>query len=768
MSDQESRKEEFTTDFKLFMKAMRDEFFKLKMDIEELKASKVSSSEEQVSQYESSSSKGKRRHSKRDMDAYDPKIKYPTFKGNTNPDAYIDWEMKFEQIFRMNDCPEEKKVKLASFQFSDYAIVWWEDLQLKRRLKGKGPPRTWEKLKKLMRNKYVPSYYYRELNRKLRLFSQGSMTVDEYVHELDLLKMRAGVQEGEEASMTRIIDGLRPEIRDKVEMYTFVDKEELVHKAIKIEKRIKEKGSKSSSYGWKDSKFTSKWKDSKAKDDTKFKPKAKEESKVKTDGGKKSDSKTFAYDKTSSLQCFKCHGKGHIASQCSNKRAMILKDNGEYDSVHSSSESDDDMPSLVTDSELEIDEAAPVKGEVLVARRALNMQLKEDNDQEQRELIFHTRCFIKNKVCSMVIDSGSVTNVASTLLVDKLDLPTMKHPKPYKLQWLNDSAEAKVTKQVLVSFSIGNYHAEVLCDVVPMLAGHLLLGRPWQFDSRAKHDCYKNCYSIPFNGKLIVLKPLRPREAYEDQVRIEQECKKRNELSEKERVQKKENRVKEKKKKEKEKSEEKKESLFSGKSEIKRALLREQVLVLVCKDAYFSTNELNPSLPSSVLSLLQEFGDLFPSEIPDGLPPLRGIEHRIDFIPGASLPNRPAYRANPEETREIQRQVDELMRKGFVRESLSPCAVPVLLVPKKDGSWRMCVDCRAINKITVKYRYPIPRLDDMLDELHGATLFSKIDLRSGYHQIRMKEGDEWKTAFKTKFGLYEWLVVISRILGQVA
>lgn len=107
----------------------------------------------------------------------------------------------------------------------------------------------------------------------------------------------------------------------------------------------------------------------------------------------------------------------------------------------------------------------------------------------------------------------------------------------------------------------------------------------------------------------------------------------------------------------------------------------------------------------------------------------------------------------------MQRQVEELLWKGLIRESLSPYVMPVILVPEKDGSWRMCVDCHSINRITVKYRHPIPRLDDILYELCGSILFSKIDFWSVYHQIWMQSWDESKTSFKTKFGLHEWMVI---------
>ncbi|GJR27664.1 hypothetical protein Tco_1103896 [Tanacetum coccineum] len=128
------------------------------------------------------------------------------------------------------------------------------------------------------------------------------------------------------------------------------------------------------------------------------------------------------------------------------------------------------------------------------------------------------------------------------------------------------------------------------------------------------------------------------------------------------------------------------------------------------------------------------------------------------LVADSNLPNIGMYRNSVLENDEIKRQVEELIRVGVIKPSSSPCGSPVILVPKKDGGWRMCIGYRALNKITIKNRYPIPRIDDLLDQLKHGVVFSKLDLRSGYHQVRVRENDTCKTAFKTRQGLYEWLI----------
>ncbi|RDX58429.1 Retrovirus-related Pol polyprotein from transposon 17.6, partial [Mucuna pruriens] len=457
-------------------------------------------------------------------------------------------------------------------------------------------------------------HYHRDLHRKLQSLTQGSVSVQDYYKEMEIAMTRANVKENREVTMARFIGGLKKKIVDVVELQHYMEIEDLLHKAIQVERQLKSKN------------VIAKYSN------------AHPTGKIDTD----------TYYRSHDIKCFKCQGVEHIASQCSNKRAMIMMDNEE---IESKSSSDDEIPPLEDCSDVEVVE--PVDGVVLP---------KEDGDVEQREHIFHTRCPVQGKVCNMILDGWSCTNVASTILVEKINLQTTKHPRPYKLQWL-------------MPFAIENYKDEVLCDVILMKARHILLDHPWQLDRKVTHK-----------GLKITLTPLSLKKVCEYQIKMRKvrEYKLREDqlsIQEKERKENMSENMQKKEKYEIECSEEKSKNMsaFAKKKEVESALLAKEKLI--------------------------EFTDIFLDEVPYGLPPLRGIDHQIDLIPDCPIPNRPTYRENSEETKEIQKQVNELLQKGFVRESLSPCFVPVILVPKKDGTWHMCIDSRVINKITIKYKY---------------------------------------------------------------
>ncbi|CAI7850205.1 unnamed protein product [Closterium sp. NIES-53] len=164
-------------------------------------------------------------------------------------------------------------------------------------------------------------------------------------------------------------------------------------------------------------------------------------------------------------------------------------------------------------------------------------------------------------------------------------------------------------------------------------------------------------------------------------------------------------------------------------------------------------------LPPAVKKILEEFQDVLPDDLPNQQPPYRTHQHEIVEEPGSKPTFRAPYRLSPTELADMKKQIEYLLEKRLIRPSTSPYGAPVLFTPKPDGSLRMCIDYRALNKQTIKNKYPIPRIDDLLDQLRGATVFSKLDLRSGYWQIRMADNSIHKTAFRTRYGSYEYLVM---------
>jgi hypothetical protein len=157
-------------------------------------------------------------------------------------------------------------------------------------------------------------------------------------------------------------------------------------------------------------------------------------------------------------------------------------------------------------------------------------------------------------------------------------------------------------------------------------------------------------------------------------------------------------------------------------------------------------------------TILRGYKDVFPEEVP-GLPPRRDIEFSIEIAPGAVPMSRKPYRMSTPELVELKLQLKEMMDKGYICPSVSPWGAPTLFVKKKDGTLRLCIYYRKLNKMTIKNKYPLPRIDELFDQLRGATIFSKIDLRFGYHHVQIKDEDIHKTTFRTRYGHYEFVVV---------
>ncbi|XP_071686227.1 uncharacterized protein [Rutidosis leptorrhynchoides] len=519
------------------------------------------------------------------------KVEIPEFNGTAHPDDFLDWLSTVERVFDIKDIPENLKVKLVTLKLRKHASLWWNHVQKQRAYARKSKVATWDKMKRLMREKFLPENHRQQAFVEYHNLRQHSMSVEEHIHEFDKLRMRCDVNEPEEQLIARFLGTLKPEIADVVTLQPYWTYTDVCTLALKVEKHISKGKSKSPFIR------------------TTPPPKT---TPTMADKGK-GESRVISPPTGSTVRspkCYKCQGTGHYARECPNQRNATIWDEDDEPHVDMYDEADY-SPNTDTCDHSEIVYAD--KGESLVIHRALNNSALQPTDDDLtwlRNNIFRTKVTAKGKVCTMIVDGGSCENMVSKEMVDKLGLQTEDHPEPYRLTWLKRGNHVKVSKWCLVKFSIGTkYHDEVWCEVIPMDACHLLLGHPWQFDRRTKHDGYKNTYSFVKNGVHITLAPLDTRKTVE-----------------------------------------KDSTLFLNMTDFELATKSSPIVFALVVE---ESNATHHNSPPEMQPLLTEFSDVLPEEIPSGLPPMRDIQHCIDFVPGAIIPNKPAYRMNPKEFEEL-------------------------------------------------------------------------------------------------------------------
>ncbi|GKA17418.1 putative reverse transcriptase domain-containing protein [Tanacetum coccineum] len=316
--------------------------------------------------------------------------------------------------------------------------------------------------------------------------------------------------------------------------------------------------------------------------------------------------------------------------------------------------------------------------------------------------------FLLNQhLVKVLFDSGADRSFISISLASKLNIPSITIDTFYDIEMADGNLVSTNTVIKGCTLTLLNQPFEI--DLMPIKLGSfdVVIGMDWLSKYHAKILCDEKVVHIPINGETLIIRGDR--------------SKTRLNLI----------------------------SCIKTERYISRGC---QVFMIQVMEKKSDEKKLED------IPVVKEFPDVFPEDLP-GLPPVRQVEFQIDLIPGAAPVARTPYRLAPSEMQELSNQLQELTDRGFIRPSTSPWGAPVLFVKKKDGSFRMCIDYRELNKLTIKNRYPLPRIDDLFDQLQGSSVYSKIDLRSGYHQLRVREEDIPKTAFRTRYGHYEFQVM---------
>ncbi|KAJ0766182.1 putative nucleotidyltransferase, Ribonuclease H [Helianthus annuus] len=394
--------------------------------------------------------------------------------------------------------------------------------------------------------------------------------------------------------------------------------------------------------------------------------------------------------------CNFCKIPGHQEEDCRRKKSTICFNCGEAGHFRPG------CPKMVKPAD---NKAKPAEGTTKKNARAFQLTTQEADLIPD---VIAGTFLVHNVYAKVLFDSGANQSFINTSFCQALKLPLTKLRQIYTVETADDNSVS--IDRVLQKGKMEHSGYKFSATLLPMnLAGFdVVLGMDWLVANHARIPCEKNSIEICApSGEIIVVvgdKPQKPMK-------------------------------------------------FISVMKVASYSRKQGIAYMVSVVVNTKSKELKD------IPVASEYSDVFPEELP-GLPPDREVEFRIHLIPGTTPIAKAPYRLAPTEMLELKKQLDELLSKGFIQPSSSPWGAPVLFVKKKDGSMRMCIDYRELNKVTINNQYPLPRIDDLFYQLQGARYFSKIDLRSGYHQLKVQEEDIPKTAFRTRYGHYEFTVTI--------
>ncbi|KAI3746537.1 hypothetical protein L6452_08971 [Arctium lappa] len=627
------------------------------------------------------------------------------FHGTEGAVGLLSWIEGMESVLHISKCPETKKVEFATCLLQGRALTWWNtQVQTRGRVAANGL--TWDEFKEMIKGEYCSRSEMQKLQAEFWDHEMKGNDVDSYTARFnELAKIVPHLVTPEENRVDRYIWGLAPEIRGDVTS----GKPKTLQEAVDLATKLTNNAIRSGLFSSDKAKGKRKVEEGLRRQDDRRRGKDRRimgNYGVQVQAADKGKGTYPRCDKCNRshvgncIICRKCHRGGHYEKDCKAGGRRVCFECGSPDHFKNN------CPRV--NRRANANQIRPV-GQRDQRGQARGRVFEIGAEEARRDPNVITGMFLLNNHSAFVLfDSGADKSFVSLNFRPNVNQMTQKLKEDYVIEFANGQ-EIRV-KDVLPNCTLSLAEKNFKIDLIPIKLGSfdIVVGMDWLSKNHAEISCSEKILRIPLPGGEVLIVP----------------------------------------------GEKSKRKLKMVSCMKMRKYLRKECDAFL---AHVISKEPKQKRLQDI-PVVQEFPEVFPEELP-GLPPPRQVEFRIELVPGAAPVAKAPYRLAPSEMQELSEQLQELLDKGFIRPSSSPWGAPVLFVKKKDGAFRMCIDYRELNKLTLKNRYPLPRIDDLFDQLQGASYFSKIDLRSGYHQMRVREEDIDKTAFRTRYGHYEFLVM---------